>query len=63
MDLQKIKEKALQVSKMIAFAPVLGMLWGLEEEYITGESAKTKFAIIGNLIVVWALVLGCIALW
>lgn len=63
MDLKTFKEKIIQISKGIAFFPVLGIIWGLEEEYFGAETAKTKFAIIGNLIVLWALVLGCIALW
>lgn len=61
MDLQKIKEKLKSIFKVVIFAPVLGILWGLEEEWLKGESAKAKFAVIGNAIVLWALILGCFA--
>lgn len=61
MDLQKIKEKLKSIFKGVIFAPALGILWGLEEEWLKGSSAKSKFAIIGNLIVLWALILGCFA--
>lgn len=61
MDLQKIKEVLKNIFKGFVFGPVVPLLWGLEEEWIKGESAKTKFAIIGNIIVLWALILGCFA--
>ena len=64
--MDSLKNKLLEIFKIILNAPVLGILWATdtcppEEEE---EENKKLFVYVGNLLVLWVFILACIVgLW
>lgn len=58
--MDSIKNKLLEIFKIIISAPVLGILWAIDGE----EDNKKLFVFVGNLLVLWVFIIACIVgLW
>lgn len=62
--MDSLKNKLLEIFKIIINLPVLGILWATNACPPEEEENKQKFAYIGNLLVLWVFIIACIVgLW
>lgn len=63
MNLDNIKNKLLEIFKIIINLPVLGVMW-VANRPNDGNENKEKFVYFGNLLVIWVFIIACIVgLW
>ena len=64
MIMDSLKNKLLEIFKLIINAPVLGILWATGSCPPEEEENKKLFAYVGNLLVLWVFIIACIVgLW
>lgn len=62
--MDSLKNKLLEIFKLIINAPVLGILWATGSCPPEEEGNKKLFAYVGNLLVLWVFIIACIVgLW
>lgn len=62
--MDSLKNKLLEIFKLILNAPVLGILWATGSCPPEEEENKKLFAYVGNLLVLWVFIIACIVgLW
>lgn len=62
--MDSLKNKLLEIFKIIINAPVLGILWATGSCPPEEEKNKKLFAYVGNLLVLWVFIIACIVgLW
>lgn len=62
--MDSLKNKLLEIFKIIINAPVLGILWATDTCPPEEEENKKLFAYVGNLLVLWVFIIACIVgLW
>lgn len=62
--MDSLKNKLLEIFKIIINAPVLGILWATDACPPEEEENKKLFAYVGNLLVLWVFIIACIVgLW
>lgn len=62
--MDSLKNKLLEIFKLIINAPVLGILWATGSCPPEEEENKKLFAYVGNLLVLWVFIIACIVgLW
>ena len=62
--MDSLKNKLLEIFKLIINAPVLGILWATGYCPPEEEENKKLFAYVGNLLVLWVFIIACIVgLW
>ena len=58
-----LKNKLLEIFKIIINLPVLGIVWAVDGSP-EGNENKEKFVYFGNLLVIWVFIIACIVgLW
>lgn len=61
--MDSLKNKLLEIFKIIINLPVLGILWAVDGSP-DGNENKEKFVYFGNLLVIWVFIIACIVgLW
>lgn len=60
MTTDSLKNKLLEIFKIIINAPVLGILWATGTCPPEEEENKKLFAYVGNLLVLWVFIIACI---
>lgn len=62
--MDSLKNKLLEIFKIILNAPVLGILWATGSCPPEEEENKKLLAYVGNLLVLWVFIIACIVgLW
>lgn len=62
--MDSLKNKLLEIFKIILNAPVLGILWATDTCPPEEEENKKLFSYVGNLLVLWVFIIACIVgLW
>lgn len=62
--MDSLKNKLLEIFKIILNAPVLGILWATDTRPPEEDENKKLFAYVGNLLVIWVFIIACIVgLW
>lgn len=57
--MDSIKNKLLEIFKIIINLPVLGIIWAVDGSP-DGNENKEKVVYFGNLLVIWVFILACI---
>lgn len=61
--MDSLKNKLLEIFKIIINLPVLGIIWAVDGSPDVNEN-KEKFVYFGNLLVIWVFIIACIVgLW